>query len=281
MLDILTILAKPLQTIRVLDIGAMMGGTDVYEPLRVAGIANVVGFEPQPSECEKLNAAHASRGDRYLPYFIGDGTARTFHITRDRYSSSLYAPNLPLVSKFQQLGEYYQVVETQTVQTKRLDDLPEVRPIDLVKIDTQGAELDVIRGGEATIGEALVIHSEVEFVEMYKSQPLFADIDAAMRKLGFSFLKFHSIAGRAFVPLVLDHPSKRISQMMWADAVYVRDFMSFERLSPQQLIKIAIMAHMMYGAVDLAHLALANHDRTAGTKLAETYLHGLTQGATA
>src|SRR5688500_16811982 len=163
----------------------MMGGVDPYEPLRAAGIAEVIGFEPQPAECEKLNRTHGPRGHRYLPHFIGDGSRRTFHVTRDGYSSSLYEPDLALASKFQQLGELYQVVRTEEVQTTRLDDLSDIRPIDLAKIDTQGGELDVIRGGRETLREALVIHTEIEFVALYKNQPLFADIDASLRELGF------------------------------------------------------------------------------------------------
>ena len=115
MLDILSIIPPPAPTIRVLDIGAMIGGVDPYEPVRAAGIARVIGFESQAAECEKLNRTHGPRG----------------------------------------LGELYQGVRPEEVQTARLDDLPDVRPIDLAKINTQDAELDVIRGGR----EALVIHT--------------------------------------------------------------------------------------------------------------------------
>jgi hypothetical protein len=113
---------------------------------------------------------------------------------------------------------------------------------------------------------------------MYKDQPLFAEIDQAMRALGFWFLKLHSIAGRAFVPLLVENdPSRRISQMLWGNAVYIRDFMHLDRLSPQQLLKLAMIAHELYGAVDLAHLALAEHDRSSGTTLAGAYLAQVTQ----
>lgn len=43
--------------IRVCDIGALsLGeGYDVYSPLLRQGLCDVVGFEPAPGECEKLN----------------------------------------------------------------------------------------------------------------------------------------------------------------------------------------------------------------------------------
>ena len=277
--ELLNILPQPHPTIRVVDVGAMMYGTEPYETLRAAGLARVIGFEPQAEECARLNAAHAARGDRYLPHFVGDGSERTFHFLRHPASSSLYEPDLELAEKFQQLGELYRVLRTQRVQTRRLDDIEEVRPCDFLKLDAQGAELDIIRGGEQTVRQALVVHTEVEFVPLYKQQPLFADVDRALRAMGFAFHRFYSIAGRAFVPVVADNnPNKRISQMLWANAVYVRDFMRLEELSAEQLLKLAVIARGIYRAVDLAHLALAYHDRAEGGDLAAKYLNVLTGG---
>jgi FkbM family methyltransferase len=280
-LDILRILPSPPPLVRIIDVGAMMYGKDAYEPLLAARVARVVGFEPQAAECEKLNAAHAADGHTYLPYFIGDGSTGTFYQTAHAASSSLYEPNTALIENFQTLGEAYRVVSTTPVQTRRLDDIQEARPADLVKLDVQGAELDVIRGGSETIREALVVHSEVEFVPMYKDQPLLADVDRAMRELGFGFHKFYSIAGRAFAPLLAGNdPNRRISQMLWANAVYVRDFTRLAPLTPEQLIKLAMIAHIVYAAVDLAHFALAEYDRrrdAKGSALAPAYLASLTQ----
>jgi len=240
----------------------------------------VIGFEAQPAECARLNETHGPAGHTYLPYVIGDGSARTFYLTRHPPASSLYEPDAALVGMFQTLGELHQVVRTEPVQTRRLDDLAEqVGEVDLVKLDTQGAELDILRGGQRTLRNALVIHTEIEFVPLYKNQPLFSDIDPAARALGFQFLKFYSTAGRPFVPLVMNNdPAKRISQMLWGDAVFVRDFMALDALPPERLVKLALIAHEVYGAFDLAHLALARYDRAAGGALARAYLARLTQG---
>jgi FkbM family methyltransferase len=283
--DILQILPPPPPVIRILDIGAMIWGTEPYEKLRAAGLARVIGFEPQPAECAKLNETHGPSGHTYLPYVVGDGSARTFYLTRHPPSSSVYEPDIELAGKFQTLGDLYQVARTEPVQTHRLDDHAEqIGEVDLVKIDTQGAELDIIRGGQQTLRQALVIHTEVEFVPLYKSQPLFSDIDPAARAMGFSFLKFYSTAGRPFVPLVMNgDPTKRISQMLWGDAVYVRNFMALDALPPERLIKLAVIAHTVYDAYDLAHLALSHHDRArgggggGGGDLAGAYLRALSQ----
>ena len=48
--------------VRVVDVGASpIDGTPIYEPLRESNGADVVGFEPAPGECERLNEAAARR----------------------------------------------------------------------------------------------------------------------------------------------------------------------------------------------------------------------------
>merc|ERR1712083_1207607 len=123
--------------------------------------------------------------------------------------------------------------------TKRLDDLlPELfGSIDFLKLDVQGYELAVLQGAETALRDVLVLHTEVEFVEMYEKQPLFAEVDQFLRRAGFVFHRFASIHGRPMKPVhVTANPLQPISQQLWADAVYIRDFWELQRHSKQQLL---------------------------------------------
>jgi FkbM family methyltransferase len=261
--------------IRVVDAGAghAEADSDGYAPLIHSGLVTVTGFEPNIEQCDLLNASEGSR-HRYLPYCIGDGTARTFHHTNRSMTSSLFEPNTPLLQKFQNLAELVTPVSTEMVQTRRLDDLRElVGDVDLLKLDVQGAELDVLRGGEELLRSVTLIFTEVEFVSLYKGQPLFAEVDAYLRSQGFQFHRFHSLAGRAFKPFIANQDrNAMLSQMLWANALYVRDFMRFDALPPGKLVKLACLLHEMSKSVDLAYLALEAHDRATGKNLATRYL---------
>lgn len=57
------------------------------------------------------------------------------------------------------------VVLRQEIVKRRIDDLFKGRSFDFVKIDTQGAELDVLNGGESVLGQAEYILVEVSLVE--------------------------------------------------------------------------------------------------------------------
>ncbi|MEM9684327.1 MAG: FkbM family methyltransferase [Pseudomonadota bacterium] len=275
-LDIL--LERP--TIKVIDVGAMSLGDehDAYAPLVQANIAEVVGFEPVAAECDKLNALGKPR-HRFLPHIVGDGSVRTFHETNVPMTSSLYPPNSQLLDKFQNLENLTQVVRTESVQSERLDDIAEIDDCDFLKTDVQGAELDVFRGAPNLLQQVAVIHTEVEFVPMYQGQPLFAEVDRHLRDAGFAFHKLDGAAGRPFKPLMKgNNPNAPISQLLWADAVYAKDFMTLDRLPSNKLIAMAVILHEVYASVDLVHLALAAHDAREGGRLGAAYLEKLTTG---
>ena len=188
-------------------------------------------------------------------------------------TSSLDEPTLPLLSMFQALPELVRVVRRQPLTTKRLDDVPEAAGTDFLKLDVQGAELDVIRGASKTLSSVTIVQTEVEFVPLYEGQPLFADVDMALRAHGFMFHKFLGLSGRAFKPFLRDkNPNLPIGQILWSDAVYVRDFTRFDELAPDQLLKLALVLIECYRSVDLAGLALQAYDRLTGDDLGKRYL---------
>ena len=270
-------LLPPLPRLKIVDVGAMyLGpGSVPYADLLKAAPCEVIGFEPVQAELEKLTR-DKKENERYLPYFVGDGSERPFHECNVAMTSSLFEPNTPLLAKFHNLEELVRVVKTYAVGTTRLDDIPEVKGADLLKLDIQGGELLALRGAEKMLEDVLVVQTEVEFVELYKGQALFADVDAFLRGRNFQFHKM-SWMGRAFRPLFVDkNPNAAISQWLWGDAIYVRDFMSFDRLAPVALLKLACILHANYRSFDLAAVALEAYDRQTGAQLQPAYLKRLT-----
>jgi hypothetical protein len=89
-------------------------------------------------------------------------------------------------------------------------------------------------------------------------------------------------AGRTFKPMVFKNDiNAMLSQWLWGDAVYVRDFMQFEALPPAALLKLAAILHENYRSFDLAATALAAHDRVTSSRLQPRYLQELTRPDTA
>lgn len=174
---------------------------------------------------------------------------------------------------FQNLAELTRPMATHPVSTLRLDDIHEISAIDFIKMDIQGSELSVLTHARRTLESVLALQVEVEFVEMYKNQPMFADVDKFLREMGFQFHSFDYIGGRAFKPMA---PGGNINvpfrQLLWADAIYVADFTRLDRLTESQLRRYAVLAHDVFNSFDLAHLILAELDVRTGELAADLYL---------
>lgn len=257
--------------INVLDVGAAFIERPPYEPLVEAGRARVVGFEPNEEACEALNQAYGDT-HRFYPFFLADGKPSIFYETNWPITGSLYEPNTLLLEKFQNLSELVTPVASHRVETKRLDDLEGIPEIDFFKIDVQGAELIVFQNGLRVLADSLLIQVEVEFVELYKQQPLFCDVDSFLRRRGFQFHSFNGLAGRMFKPLSYgDDINQPLRQYLWSDALYVADWMDLGGLCDLRLRKYAVLAHDILQSFDLAHLILEEIDRRSGENNAEVY----------
>ncbi len=139
--------------------------------------AVIHAFEPLPAA-----------GDRFAALFSGDSRvqlhraaicavdgAATFYVTDRADSSSLLKPGKGQKEAFGVGG-----IEQMTVAAKPLEALVDLRELPhplLLKIDVQGAELNVLKG-IAHLDEIDFIYVELSFVELYENQALFEDVRA-------------------------------------------------------------------------------------------------------
>ena len=212
-----------------LEIGAMPLGP---EPERFRGLlqtwpkSKVLAFEVDPAVCTDLNAK-SPHGVRFYPVALGKSRERLdFHETQHPMCGSFYRPDERDADKFHNLDvmRLKAVSQMDTVPLDVFVDEQGVGPVDFIKMDIQGAELDVLQGAARVLQDVVAIVSEVEFVPLYVGQPLYGDVDAFLREQGFVFHKFLGLAGRTAKPLVFNRDFNLALQQMWADAVFVRDF---------------------------------------------------------
>jgi len=267
----------PLPRLKIVDVGAMWTGVDAdrYANLERALPCEVIGFEPVVAEFQKLVVLNRPQ-HRYFPHFVGDGSAQTFYECIAPFTSSLLEPDLKMAENFEYLMECCQVVRTHPVRTTRLDDIPETAGVDFIKVDVQGGEMMVFAGALQRLKSALVIDVEVEFMPLYKNQPLFADIDLFLRSQGFSLHQLHPYTLTFKPTLAKNEAASKARQASWGDAVYVRDFPAFETLDPLPLLKLAAILHENYQSYDLAARALVAYDRKTRTDLCPRYVRLMT-----
>ena len=271
-------LGRKIPTIQILDVGAMATGEERYHSLVASGLAEVTGFEPNPTEYARLQDRKGPY--RYLPHFLGAGQPATFHLTRYPGCSSLLPPDPKVIDMFMTIdcadpdGNFH-VVKTETVETIRLDDIKPPLTVDFLKVDAQGYELEIMRHGTSTLANTLVIECEMEFVPLYRDQPLFGDIQCFLREQGFMLHKLIDVAGRPFRPFNPPNPYMPMSQLLWADAIFVRDFTRLDAYSNDDLLKAAAVLDVVYSSYDLVGLLLIEHDRRMKTSMQQAFVNDL------
>lgn len=75
--------------------------------------------------------------------------------------------------------------EPHTMQTETLDSMFPDAVFDLIKIDVQGAELDVLRGGVELVKRAKALLLECSLEQYNKGAPLIDDVRAYCNSIGF------------------------------------------------------------------------------------------------
>jgi FkbM family methyltransferase len=247
-------LLSPQRLTDVVDVGAnpIDHEPPPYTPMVAAGLCRVTGFEPQHDALVELQRRKGPT-ECYLPYAVGDGEAHTLNICRGSGMTSLFEPDPAMLNLFEFLNPYGQVTERVHLQTRRLDDISEIQHVDFLKIDIQGGELAVFKGGKAKLAKTVAIQTEISFVTLYKGQPGLGEIDLELRSQGFLPHCFAAIRRLPIAPcLINNNPRQGLNQLLEADIVYVRDFTDADSMSDEQLKHLALIAHHCYQSFDLA-----------------------------
>lgn len=121
--------------------------------------------------------------------YDGEGT---LHVTKKVSCSSFLEPNLELLQKIQPTNwKRFEIQKSIQVPVRRLDSLLDPSAvIQHLIIDTQGSELSVLQGCGDLLNNTVKITCEVEYVELYKDQPLYSDISEYLSTFGFKLEGF-------------------------------------------------------------------------------------------
>lgn len=224
-----------------------------YQLLDLFPGSSVVAFEPDDALCAKQNT-NPRVGVTHFPFALGKTEeTRDFYNTQDAMCSSLYEPNQELMGRYNNMDvvRLESISRLDTVSLDHFVSSNDLGPVDFIKIDIQGAELDVFQGGASTLENVLSIVSEAEFIEHYVDQPLFGDVCSFLSKQRIQFQKILGVGGRTLKPILLNNDPNLCSQQMWADVLFFRSLFEKQKLSGDQYLKIAAFA-LLYDCMDVA-----------------------------
>jgi len=144
----------------------------------------LISFEPD-KEAYDLILKEAEVNHNIYPYALLDENKKlSINLTKKRSCSSSYKPNKKFLNKFPEIDRYEieDTILTEAVSLDYLYNNKKISNIDFIKIDVQGASLDVLKGGNNCLYENILgIEVEVEFQPIYEKQSLFSDVDSYIR----------------------------------------------------------------------------------------------------
>jgi FkbM family methyltransferase len=174
----------------VFDVGANQGqfASMVREEIKFRG--PIISFEPIPSMAANLRRQAQNDPHWFIEEVALDHEAgkRTFNIMAAHQLSSLLDPSEDETQYFSDLNRVEQRIE---VETSTLDAMVQryrsrlgfKRPF--LKMDTQGNDLAVATGGEASLSTFVGLQTEVEFKTIYKDAANFFETVTYYEERGF------------------------------------------------------------------------------------------------
>jgi FkbM family methyltransferase len=169
----------------VFDVGAAAGQSG--QQLRSWGFkGRIVSFEPIPAQVENIRRI-ADKDWHVEQLAVGAvRELRNFNINADeKMSSFLGVTDYALDTQPNRV----RLAETQEVQVAPLDELLDrfVAPNDrlFLKLDAQGYEGEILRGGERTLERALGMQIELSLIAVYRGQPDYLTLLAELKEKGF------------------------------------------------------------------------------------------------
>jgi FkbM family methyltransferase len=168
-----------------IDIGANKGQFSVLCQYLFPGV-RIFAFEPLPDIAKRCAHALGEANTQVYAHALGSHDARSqFYVTERSDSSSLLVP-----SAAQERAYGSRVADSVKVEVRRLDHVMTAAQIArpaLMKLDVQGAELDVLEGCGDLLQSIDYIYLEGSFVELYRGQALITDIVTFLSERGFAF----------------------------------------------------------------------------------------------
>ena len=229
-----------------LDVGAQGGFNENIFPKKYNDFFSPIMVEPIKDEADKLKKENYKVISKGL---WSNNCVKKLYIMKKRLgSSSLYKPNKDAYALYDLKKKNYPSFEVSneidiecTTIKESLNNL-NIKKLDFLKIDTQGAEIEILKG----LGNylPLLLKIEVQIVPMYENIPDWSELINHLYKLNYMTCEWEEIGNHAthspvemdmlFIPNYLNHAGKEL--IMSRKNKFIRLMLIFGQIKLLQII---------------------------------------------
>lgn len=175
-LNIEYLLDKGIKIDNIYDIGAFHGEWSEFLNNTSLKKKKFFLFEANKKHVKKIK-------NKNFPYFIGI-------LSNIKKRIKFYSKNHSGDSYYLELTSFYKEnLKPKILEANTLDNIVNINKLllpDLIKIDTQGSEIDILKGAQKTISNCSVIYIECPIVDYNYNAPNFNDYINYLNKIGFA-----------------------------------------------------------------------------------------------
>ena len=192
-----------------------VGSKGIAEVWDDSSVQDLMTFDPLDPHGVGTFTKHFGTRIHYPKAAFDFNGVNSFNICKREQMSSLFEPNIPELRKhFGEKVSMFEVVERIEVECVRLDGVLSDIDIrfDFLKVDAQGAELNVLKGADSLLTLFKGIQIECNHVPFYSSMSTTGDIDKYLRANGFIFER------QLFYKRNAD-----VKDLVWNDRLYINE----------------------------------------------------------
>lgn len=206
--------------LEILDVGCRYGLHPSFNAFKECAIFHM--FDVDKGEIERLQGKY--RGAENIHFYpvglYSEAKSMSFKHRAHKGLGSLAEVNGDYIRDKRFMNDSFEEVASSEVALERMDSLFAGKQIHFMKLDAEGSELEILRGGEETLKHALGVRIETNFAPLYEGCPFFGDIHAHMIERGFELLNLdYDGKGHALSPYTLPW---RYGILIGCDGVWVR-----------------------------------------------------------
>lgn len=213
-----------------------------------------IGFEPNKEECERVSKLPNNFSTcLFLPYAIAGFSGTTnIHITESFYCTSLLEPDYEWLDRFE-FADFFKLKKIEAIDVRSLDEIHALKEvdIDIMKIDSQGLELEILKSASRGLKQAIYVETESGFHPNYINESTQSEIDNFMRQNGF--ILFDILPRRMPLKNHFKDYGRPNAQVLWCECKWIRDLITASkknRFSELRINRAKALKYLMILAVN-------------------------------